>query len=143
MCHCLVWFDPQLDGGPILQHISVDVQSYFHAKVGDFLHPYRTCSMVFDLFEQVQSIVTKVDREDCVSWLPSLFGVFSVTSVWDFLCHKHPIMPQSSLVWFGGNNPRHYFSGWLAIRNCIQTHDRISKWGLDIPLMPVLCALGS
>ena len=53
----------------------------------------------------------------------------------------HPIS-WHKLIWFREEIPRCSFIAWLAILGRLPTRDRLSTWGLTVPLSCVLCSTG-
>lgn len=59
----------------------------------------------------------RMGSEDRWVWVPDRSSRFSVKSAWEVLRPRRPKVPWASLIWFGGNFPRHSFCVWLAVRD--------------------------
>ncbi|KAK3212632.1 hypothetical protein Dsin_017338 [Dipteronia sinensis] len=63
--------------------------------------------------------------KDCIKWLPTPGGIYSVASTLASLKTHHPLVPWFELVWYSHNIPRMSFILWLAIRGRLLTLDRV------------------
>ncbi|KAG2303371.1 hypothetical protein Bca52824_032022 [Brassica carinata] len=67
---------------------------------------------------------------------------FSSRSTWNRIRVAAPTISWHKLVWFKEEIPRCSFTVWTAILGRLPTRDRLSAWGLSIPLNCVLCSSG-
>ena len=54
-------------------------------------------------------------REDVISWSPSPLGVFTVSSAWNSIRPRRPLVHRHAVVWFSQAIKRHAFIIWLVI----------------------------
>ncbi|XP_022157473.1 uncharacterized protein LOC111024165 [Momordica charantia] len=76
-----------------------------------------------------------------VAWseISTSSGLFSVSNALDVLRPVRPPVPWFSLVWFGGNIPKHSFIAWLAMRDRLATRDRLCRWDYSVMVSCVFC----
>ena len=71
-----------------------------------------------------------VDREDVLSWTQSKNGVFTVSSAWNSIRPRRPMVHWHAAIWFSQSIRRHSFISWLVIQDRLSTQDKLQKWGL-------------
>ncbi|KAK3221999.1 hypothetical protein Dsin_009024 [Dipteronia sinensis] len=78
--------------------------------------------------------------EDCIKWLPTPDGIYSVASTMASLKTPHPLVPWFELVWYSHNIPRMSFILWLAIRGRLSTLDCVHLYNPRVGTLCVLCS---
>lgn len=68
---------------------------------------------------------------------------FSTRATWNMIRVEAPTVSWHKLVWFKEEIPRCSFIAWEAILGRLPTRDRLSSWGLVVPLSCVLCSTGT
>ncbi|GKD01126.1 reverse transcriptase domain, reverse transcriptase zinc-binding domain protein, partial [Tanacetum coccineum] len=56
---------------------------------------------------------------------------FSVSQVWDDICHRESKVNWYSMVWFPSCIPRHAINLWLIIRRKLKTQDLVPMWDVS------------
>ena len=69
-------------------------------------------------------------RQDCVAWLGSSSGDFSVKSAKKQVGNSGNIVEWFKLVWGKGHIPKFAFIFWLAIQGKLMAKDRLCRWGV-------------
>ncbi|KAK3212622.1 hypothetical protein Dsin_017328 [Dipteronia sinensis] len=116
------------------------------AKVSSIVHGDQWvwhCSMSTDLIEiknHMPSYNPNSSLEDCIKWLPTPEGVYSVASTMDSLKNPHPLVPWFELLWYSHNIPRMSFILWLAIRGRLSTLDHVHLYNPYVGTLCVLCS---
>ncbi|KAL4038493.1 hypothetical protein IC575_002114 [Cucumis melo] len=146
---CRVWLDPWLQGGAILEQVGervlYDAASRREARLSDFIDPNgewlwpRVSLELIDLWERVQEVSPCLSVSDSWVWVPGRQGGFSIASAWEAICPRGSRVLWDGLLWGGGNIPKHSFCAWLAIKDRLDTRDRLHRWDSSIPLSCILC----
>ncbi|KAF8045930.1 hypothetical protein N665_4206s0005 [Sinapis alba] len=63
---------------------------------------------------------------------------FSAKSTWHSIREQAELVPWHSVVWFKEEIPRCSFVVWMAMLSRLPTRDRLSSWGMNVPLHCVL-----
>lgn len=64
---------------------------------------------------------------------------FSSKITWENLRTPSPIKAWHKIIWFKELIPRNAFISWLARLRRLPTRDRLTRWGLNVPPICVLC----
>lgn len=67
---------------------------------------------------------------------------FSVKATWNSIRESASVVPWHSLVWFKEGIPIYCFLTWMVALSRLPTRDRLSAWGINVPLHCVLCSEG-
>ncbi|XP_059306443.1 uncharacterized protein LOC132057872 [Lycium ferocissimum] len=66
-------------------------------------------------------------------------GKFSIKKVYKDMLPRYPRTEWKKLYLVKGMLPRHQFVLWLALHKRLSTMDRLSSWGIQVPVECVLC----
>ncbi|KAK3189540.1 hypothetical protein Dsin_029101 [Dipteronia sinensis] len=145
-----LWFDNWHPDGPICvkwsSRVIYDSGLQKKAKVNSIVHGDQwvwPCSMSINLLEiknHMPSYNPNSSLEDCIKWLPTLDGIYSVASTMASLKTPHPLVPWFELVWYSHNIPRMSFILWLAIKGRLSTLDSVHLYNPHVGTLCVLCS---
>ncbi|KAK3193372.1 hypothetical protein Dsin_024682 [Dipteronia sinensis] len=136
---------------PLIRHIIGNGLGTFcglpnKAKVSSIVHGDQwlwPCSMSIVLLEiknHVPSYNPNSSLEDCIKWLPTPDGIYSVASTTASIKTPHPLVPWFELVWYSHNIPMMSIILWLAIRGRLSTLDRVHLYNPHVGTLCVLCS---
>ena len=77
--------------------------------------------------------------EDVISWTQSPTGVFTVSSAWNTIRPRRPMVHWHAVVWFSHAIKIHSFITWLVLQDRLSTEDKLFKWGLINTISCVYC----
>ena len=83
--------------------------------------------------------ILDTSREDVISWSQSPSDVFTVSSAWNSIRPRRPMVHWHAVVWFPHAIKRHSFITWLLIQDRLSTQDKLLKWGLINSISCVFC----
>ncbi|KAL0561777.1 hypothetical protein IC582_002218 [Cucumis melo] len=127
------------------ERVLYDAASRREAKLSDFIDPNgewlwpRVSLELIDLWERVQEVSPCLSVSDSWVWVPGRQGGFSIASAWEAIRPRGGRVLWDGLLWGGGNIPKHSFCAWLAIKDRLDTRDRLHRWDSSIPLSCILC----
>lgn len=67
---------------------------------------------------------------DSCKWTLTQNGVFSISSLWEQLRTKFPLVSWNHIVWFPSHIPKGSLITWIAIQNRLSTEDRLVLFGI-------------
>lgn len=72
-------------------------------------------------------------------WMASKNKIYNAAATWNALREKSPKVIWHHLLWFPKHFPRHSFILWLAIKERLNTKDKLASWGITTDPTCVLC----
>lgn len=75
-----------------------------------------------------------------ITWTISPTDSYSTKHTWEAIRNKYPKVQWSSLVWFTNNIPKWAFILWIVCLKKLPTKDRLTKWGMQIDPLCILCS---
>lgn len=130
------------DGGSIALGIEE------HDLVGDVLTSHRRKRHRFQILNEVENEIDQIrsranqEEEEVPLWRPpddKYSKVFSTKKTWLSIRQSQPECGWSKGVWFSQATPKYSFLVWVAIKNRLQTMDRILSWNSAANGVCVLC----
>lgn len=89
---------------------------------------------------QIKQIVLPMDDcKDKLIWEAMLDGTFSVSSAYDYFCHKHASYVPSKRPWGPHIQPKHSTLAWCIYKNKVPTDNCLKKCGIFMVSCCVLC----
>ncbi|CAA7049602.1 unnamed protein product [Microthlaspi erraticum] len=88
------------------------------------------------------SLSNSAEEEDLFLWKSDPIsppGRFSTGKTWNSLHPSPPPVVWHKSVWFVNHIPKHAFHLWVTVQDRLPTRDRLSRWGLDVPEVCLLC----
>lgn len=132
---------PQVSGLPLEASVSEAISN------GDWwLSPMRTRNPLIQLLKHClpeANPIAMSDSDDKYAWKvadQTPVQKFPTAATWKFLHPPGQPVSWHKQVWFAGHIPKHAFFTWVNVRHRVATHDRMRRWGLQVPTSCVLCA---
>ena len=79
--------------------------------------------------------------DDKIRWRGNASGMFSVHEAWLNFRTSQSIVPWHKLIWHNKATPWHAFVLWLAVRNRLNTEDKLIAYGVISSVSCVFCRL--
>ena len=146
-----LWWDSWLPCGPLYLHFPSstihEFGSYSKAKVSSILHngnwiwpvSWQYTHDVRRFIHCIASYSLSSLVEDCVIWILSPSGTYTLTSAILYSTPSSFQVPWANLVWFKNRIPRFAFICWLACKHKLTTRDVLTSWGVQVPLYCPFC----
>ena len=138
-----LWHDFWNPLGPILplfgERILYDSAIHRNARVADVMDGTRWNWHLLAVKNSCADYLLDTNREDVISWTQSKTGVFTVSSAWNSIRPRRPMVHRHAAVWFSQSIKRHSFISWLVIQDGLPTQDKLLKWGLISTIVCVYC----
>ena len=132
-----LWHDFWNPLGPILPHfeerILYDSAIHKNARVAEVIDgtkwnwPVTVSADLIALKNNCAGYILDPHREDVISWTQSKSGVFTVSSAWNAIRPRRPLVHWHAAVWFSQSIKRHSFISWLVIQDRLSTQDKLLK----------------
>lgn len=68
-------------------------------------------------------------------------STYSSSKTWEVLRPRGTTQASAKHIWFSGATPKHAFHMWVTNLNRLPTRDRLSAWGMQVPLSCCICSL--
>ena len=65
---------------------------------------------------------------------------YSSSKTWEVLRPRGTIQQSAKQIWYSGAIPKHAFHMWVTNLNRLPTRDRLSTWGMQVPLSCCICS---
>ena len=145
-----LWYSNWHPLGPLIPkygpRIAYDAGLARNAKVdriivnGTWQWPYPcTWELREIILEHTPNYLPNANAEDKFIWNATKHGLYESASTWNAIREKNHKVPWHHLIWSTPHIPRHSFILWLAIRERLNTKDRLLSWGMAIDPTCVLC----
>ena len=89
--------------------------------------PFTVSANLITLKNNCYDYPLDTSREDVISWSQSLSSVFTISSAWNSIRPRRPLVHWHSTVWFSRAIKRHSFITWLVIQDRLSTQDKLLK----------------
>ena len=119
-----------------------------NACVGEVLLTHRTRRHRLDVLNEVERELgalrsrSNYDDDDMALWRQDgnrFANTFSTKKTWLCMRQAQPSCNWNKGVWFPQSTPKFSFILWVAIRNRLQTCDRMQQWNTSLDTTCVLC----
>ncbi|CAN1337325.1 hypothetical protein LINPERPRIM_LOCUS37560 [Linum perenne] len=67
---------------------------------------------------------------------------YSVSTVYESLCSRQPVVEWGDLVWKNPQLPKHCLICWLAVNGRLVTKEAMSHWGFSLDISCLFCDNG-
>ncbi|XP_048634909.1 uncharacterized protein LOC125608532 [Brassica napus] len=121
----------------ITEHASVEEVMLYHRKRR---HRLAILNTVEGEIEELKS--RRSEDDDIPLWRQDetrFTKVFSTKKTWLYMRQEQPVCTWNKRVWFSRSTPKYSFMLWVAVKNRLQTCDRMKKWNTSINGVCVLC----
>lgn len=121
----------------ITEHASVEEVMLYHRKRR---HRLAILNTVEEEIEELKS--RRSEEDDIPLWRQAetrFTKVFSTKKTWLYMRQEQPVCTWNKGVWFSQSTPKYSFMLWVAVKNRLQTCDRMKKWNTSINGVCVLC----
>lgn len=131
-----LWYDNWHPSGPLVEHfgsrVIYDSGLADDAMVSSILNATYRWSFPINRTWELNEIkshlpslnTTTPPSADNCKWTLTQDGLFTISSLWEQLRPKFPLVGWSHSVWFPSHNPKCSLISWLAIQNRLSTEDR-------------------
>ncbi|KAF8081619.1 hypothetical protein N665_0874s0013 [Sinapis alba] len=118
-----------------------------NAKMADVLSNHRRrrhrVSVLNDVEDEIDKLRSRPsDMDDIQLWKSEegkYVNRFSTKKTWAHMRTRHPNCTWSKGIWFPQCTPKYSFMLWIAMRNMMQTGDKMQAWNVSINTECVLC----
>ncbi|KAL0728812.1 hypothetical protein Bca4012_024905 [Brassica carinata] len=100
-------------------------------------------SILNDVENDIEMLRTAENQGDDITLWKQAEGKFahrfSTKRTWEQIRHCHHACNWSKGIWFTHSTPKYSFLAWIAVRNRLQTGDRMRLWNAGINTTCILC----
>lgn len=126
---------------------SLDLGIMNDETVADALRFHRRRRHRIQIFNEVEDVIDEVrsqinGEEDESLWKQNenkYTKKFSTKYTWLLMRHSQPNCLWSKGIWFPYSTPKYSFMTWIAMKNRLQTGDRIQQWNSMADGVCILC----